>query len=381
VAAHPHDADPPAVDLPTRTRGLPAATGAGLRARVLRSRDAVASLLPAWDRLVEELSASPFLSGTFYLAWLDELGSRREPLVVAVEDAAGALRAVVPWARRGPIAISVPGRYRIAGELLAAPADLAASWRLGLAAAFASRRVRAVLVPWLSAGADLDAAGAACADLGLAHRASFRYRRFLQPLAGTFDEYQAMMPAKRRKSIRNSRNVLAREGEIVFRDATFDEAWPTLRRFFLAQWTPDRRADAVWLGDEAGSRVDRRLLERFGHELVLLEVGGRPVAGAVTVSAGTYRTSLYLVRDPALRAASPGKTLSLELVRRALEDGVRVVDHMGEGGDKEWHGVEPTPAHELLVTRRGPLGTALLAVRRAQLGRAGGPPAEDPTWR
>jgi len=348
----------------------PPAPDERLHARVLTSSEEVAALRPDWDALVERCAASAFLSGTFFIAWLEEMGAGSAPFVVAVEEADGRLRGICPWARRGALAFSVPGRFRVAGELLAAPGDLETVWRIGLRAALRRRRVRAVVVPWLPAGPQVEAATAACQELRLAHRALARYRRWLQPLAGTFDEYHSGLSTRRRRALRNGRNKLEREGEVVFRDVAYDDALPTLRAFFARQWDPRLRMDVIWLDSAEGSAIDRRVLERFAHEVVLLEVGGRAVAGAVTVSCGDYRTFLYLVRDPDVSAASPGETLNLELIRRAYADGVRVFDHMGEGGRKDWQGVAPTQGYELVVTRRGPLGAALLAARGAQVARS-----------
>src|SRR4051812_30309334 len=92
-------------------------------ARVIETTRALDALAPAWDELRESLGASPFVGPALYRAWLDERGQRVRPFVVAVEDADGTLRAVAPFVRRGPLAYSLPGRVKVAGELLAEAAD------------------------------------------------------------------------------------------------------------------------------------------------------------------------------------------------------------------------------------------------------------------
>src|SRR4051812_42187877 len=117
------------------------------RARVVLTSRAVEDLAPAWDDLRESLGASPFVGPTLYTAWLAERGQGVRPLVVAVEDAGGSLRAVAPLVRRGRLAYSLPGRVKVAGELLADPADATDAWRAVLASVLGPVGVRLLLVP------------------------------------------------------------------------------------------------------------------------------------------------------------------------------------------------------------------------------------------
>src|SRR5690349_19892821 len=82
---------------------------AHLRPSVVHTTEGLASLAPAWDELRESLDASPFAGPALYRAWLAERGRRVRPLVVAVHDGEGRLRAVAPLVRRGPLAYSLPG--------------------------------------------------------------------------------------------------------------------------------------------------------------------------------------------------------------------------------------------------------------------------------
>jgi CelD/BcsL family acetyltransferase involved in cellulose biosynthesis len=271
--------------------------------------------------------------------------------------------------RRGPVAWSLPGRVKVAGELLAAPQDAGEGWRVVLEAIFRDRGLGLLDVPH----ATDDAAGsegvrAACDALGLQLRALPRYTRFRLQLEGTaWDEHLASWSRNRRTHLRKARNKLERLGALTLRevDASDDEAYETLRAIHARQW--EARESVSWLHLAGGARIDRRLVREVPSRILLLELDGRPIGAALWLDSAGTRVALYLTREPGLEAGSPGELLHAELVRRAFADGRRRLDLMGGGGYKHRYQLEAHTGYELLVAAPGPLGRALLALRLLQL--------------
>jgi len=337
-----------------------------LSAHVLTRRSEVEALSPEWDELCRSLSASPFVGATLFTAWLDERGGRTyEPFVVAVRDPQGRLRAVAPWARRGPLVVSVPGRVKVAGELLVAERDGEAAWGAVLEATMRTRGVVLVDVPHATDDARGEAgARTASSHLGLPFAALPRYKRYLLTTAGgTYDAYIASLHRKQRADLRGARNKLARLGDVSFRAVPALEGYEALRELHRKQWPPGRTIS--WVHTEWGARIDRRLLRAFPSTVLLLELDGRAIGAALWLDNGERRTGLYLTRDVSIEIGSPGELLHAEQVRRAYDGGVGLFDFMGEGGRKDLKRLEPHAGFELVVGRRGTLGRSAVRARRA----------------
>jgi CelD/BcsL family acetyltransferase involved in cellulose biosynthesis len=335
--------------------------------RLLENEEEVRSIASAWDDLRIETEASPFVGPILYQSWLKEVGGAR-PNVVAVFDGTGQLFALAPFVRRGPLVYSLPGRVKVAGELLLRDvihADRA--WREVLRTVFSQHDVLALDVPNATDdAAGVDGATVAASALELRYRAWPRFRRFRLRLDGTsWDAHHASWTKNRRAHLRKARNKLERRGALTFREYDALEAYQTLRDIHGRHWTP--RETASWLHLEAGANIDRTLLAAVPSRILLLELDGRPVGATLWLDSGRRRVALYLTRDPEITYSSPGMLLHAEIVRRAFRDDVRELDFMGEGGRKHLYALEEHVGFELVVARKGLTGSLLLGLRRLQI--------------
>lgn len=339
---------------------------APLRTRVATSVAQVEQLVPRWEALRQELNGSPLLGTALYLGWLEELGGRCAPFAVALEDKSGTLRAVAPWARRGPIVFSVPGRTMVTGELLVDDGDAHDAWTHALAAALGSRSRWAVMVPHATPDPrGLTGARAASADLRLRCHAWPRFERNrLRPGDMTFDQYMQRWSSTRRRHLRRSRMQLERLGRVRFRAVPPIEGYELLRSMHNRRWQPGQ--SVYWMHSEAGARIDRRMLAELPGQTLLLELDEVPIAAATWLDCGDFRVAVYIARDPDVRVGSPGELLFVETLRRAFLDGIRELDLMGAGGYKASFGVRSEVGYEILVTRRGPVGHAIPTARAMQ---------------
>jgi GNAT acetyltransferase-like protein len=337
-----------------------------LRAEVIATTAGVEDVAPSWESLRSKLEGTPFLGSVFYLGWLKTLGSGFDPLLVTATDDAGELIAVAPWARRGPLAISVSGRAGVAGELLAADRDAAEAWRSILGAVLRRGGPRAIVVPHATDGPrGLGGARSAAASLGLPFRAQARFVRHRLQLQGTtFEEHLTTWSAKRRYSVRRSQRRLEARGTLSLHRLTGVEGYDTIRALHVRQWTPGRTIHHVHTA--AGVALDQAMVAAIPSETLVLESRGQPLAAALWFDSGHLRVLRYVVRDPEETETSPGELLSFHVVRLAFEDHVRELDRMGAGGNKEHLGIPGEPAYELLIGR-GAIGWAMLSARAAQV--------------
>jgi CelD/BcsL family acetyltransferase involved in cellulose biosynthesis len=345
----------------------------GLHARVLTTESELDGVAAAWDGLRLEAEASPFLGPVLYRAWLDEFG-QAAPLVVVVEDSAGRLLGVAPFVRRGPLAFSLPGRVKVTGELLVRQPEHAADvWRVVLQAVFARRSVQALMVPHATDDlAGVDGAKAVTDDLSLNWRSYPRFRRFFLGLEGaTWESHHAGWSKNRRAHLRKARNKLDRRGHVEFREYPASEAYDVLREIHRRQW--EARRSVSWVHLDAGARIDRRLIAEVPARILTLELDGTAIAATLWFDSGQRRIVLYLTRDPAITESSPGELLHAETVRCAFRDGVRELDFMGEGGNKQGYELEGHVGYELVIARSGLVGKTLLMLHALALrfrGRA-----------
>ena len=336
------------------------------RAEVIATTAGVEGFAPRWESLRSELEGTPFLGSVFYLGWLEKLGSGFDPLLVTVTGDRGELIAVAPWARRGPLAISVSGRGGVAGELLVADRDGAEAWRLILASVLRRGGPRAIVVPHATDGPrGLGGARSAASSLGLPLSAQARFVRHRLQLRGTtFEEHLTTWSGKRRYSVRRSQRRLEARGALSLHRISGAEGYDTVRMLHLRQWTADQTIHQVHTA--AGVALDQLLLAGIPSEALVLESEGLPLAAALWLDSGHLRVLQYLVRDPEETETSPGELVHFHVVRLAFEDDVRELDTMGAGGNKEHLGIPGEPAYELRIGR-GAMGRAMLGVRATQL--------------
>ncbi len=339
----------------------------GLTATLVSTRAGVDALAAEWEVLRRSLEASPFVGPTLYSTWLDEFGGGCRPLVVQVRDQGGFLCAVAPWARRGPLVFSLPGRVKVAGELVVDPSDARRAWAAILGTVFSSPGIAIVVVPHATddlGGVEgaLEAAGL----LGLPARALPRFRRFRLSLDDTnWDQHLAQWSAKTRASLRYTRNRLSRAGNLRFVEVDASEGYDVLRELHRKQWTPGRTIS--WVHLDGGARIDKQLISEMNARVLLLYLDDEVIVASLYVDSGRRRVFLYTTRDQSIKRTSPGQLMHAEKVQRAFADGIREIDLMGEGGHKEHYAVDQHLGYELLIGRPGPVGWLAVRARVAQL--------------
>jgi CelD/BcsL family acetyltransferase involved in cellulose biosynthesis len=319
-----------------------------------------------WERLRVRLEASPFLGPTLYTAWLEELAGAETPFLIVVRDASNELRAVAPWVRRGPLVYSLPGRVKVAGELLVSDEDAEVAWTVTLQEAF-SQRIVLVAVPHATdnlqgVGGALKAARAQ----GLPSRALPRFHRFRLDLANqSTEEHLASWARNARIALRKSKNRLNRQGALTFVEVEGPEAYESLRVLHRRQWEPSTTVS--WVHLDAGARIDRRLMSAIPSGILLMELDGRPIGASLYFDTGTHRVFLYQTRDESFDRVSLGLVLQAEKIRRAKAKGIQQIDEMGGDPKKARWGLQDHEGFELLIGRSGIVGRGAVAARIGQL--------------
>ena len=173
-------------------------------------------------------------------------------------------------------------------------------------------------------------------------------------LAGTWDSYQAGLPAKFRSNLRNRMSRLTRIGEPALEvledraaiEAAAGDAW----RLEASGWK--REAGTAIASDPAVQRFYSALIERGTAagwlQLLFLTVGGRRIA---TSYGARFANRLFLFKtgyDPELAACAPFKILTWFAIREAYAHGLSEVDFLGdtEPWKREW--TEAARGHDWL---------------------------------
>ena len=338
-----------------------------LTATVVRTRAGIDTLSAQWEEFRRTLEASPFVGPTLYTAWFEEFGRKCRPFVIEVRDATGRLCAIAPWARRGPLVFSLPGRVKVAGELVVDPADAREAWQAILRATFTSAAVALLVVPHATDDlTGIDGALEAAALLGMPALALPRFRRFSLSLEGTtWEAYLARWSAKTRASLRYTHNRLSRMGELRFVELDAVEGYDLLRELHLKQWTPSKTIS--WVHLDGGARIDRKLIAEMRARVLLLYLDEQVIVASLYLDSGRRRVFEYTTRDQGIKRTSPGQLMHAEKIQRAFADGIREIDLMGEGGHKERYALDEHVGYELLIGRPGPVGWLAVRARVAQI--------------
>ena len=344
-----------------------------LTATLVTTRAGIDALAAQWEELRRSLEASPFVGPTLYTAWFEEFGRKCRPFVVEVRDATGRLCAIAPWARRGPLAFSLPGRVKVAGELVVDPSDARAAWQVILRTAFKSTALALLIVPHATDDLPgIDGALEAASLIGLPALALPRFRRFSLSLEGTdWDQYLSTWSAKTRASLRYTRNRLSRMGDLRFVELDAVEGYDLLRELHVRQWTPGRTIS--WVHLDGGARIDKTLINEMRARVLLLYLDEQVIVASLYIDSGRRRVFEYTTRDQGIRRTSPGQLMHAEKIQRAFADGIREIDLMGEGGHKERYALDEHVGYELLIGRPGPVGWLAVRARVAQLWLRGLP--------
>lgn len=207
----------------------------------------------------------------------------------------------------------------------------------------------------MAGGAWLPALESGARDAGLQTEVGEDGVAPLLPLPGSFEEYLAGLPGKRRHEIRRKDRRL-RE---AFPDAAVVRAAPGTMAGDLDRFFELHRASQGAKGRFMGpgmERFFRRLASELADDgtfrLAFLEAGGRRVAAAVGF-ADRDRFLLYnSAYDHDLSRLAPGMVLTAELIRGSIEQGCRMFDFLkGDLDYKYRFGAKPRPVARLLLRR------------------------------
>jgi CelD/BcsL family acetyltransferase involved in cellulose biosynthesis len=350
-----------------------------LQATLVRTVDELASFTPEWRSLAERLG-NAFVSPEWFLAWHRHYGQVDTPYVVAVRDATGALRGVMPLVMRG----HGPFRtLRFAGGALGDRFEPAAlpEEREQVAAATAAllgkgREWAAVILDWVEDGAPWLDAFTATAGKGLA-RTTIRTSPlpYLDLSGLTWESYLASRSGNFRSQLGRRRRRLERDHDLAFHRVTdgteVHERVDTLFRLHESRWSGRGSSSLVaarrqaFLTDFAALAFDAGWLR-----LLFLDVDGTPVAGWYGWRVGERFAYYQAGLDPAFAAHSAGFVLLGRTLEEAFAEGAREYDFLR--GDEEYKsrftGTARQASTWLVAPKLHPVravASALLAARAA----------------
>lgn len=315
-----------------------ASPASALEFDVVRSGADFEALAPSWDGLVRSMPRpSPFLLHGWLAEWWAHYGQGAR-LAVAVARRGELLVGAAPFMirRRGTARVArFLGAHESAlGDILLSPGEPAETARL-LVELLEQEPFDYADVFGMPEESLLSHA---CGNgLPVAQRVE---APVLDLPDGWESAYTAKTSSKKRNLHRRRRRQLGEVGELAFSwGRTRDELEPLLEDAFRIhdlRW--HGRPDGSTFGTSAGKMFHRAALRRLSGDgtlrLLLLRVGGRPVAfDYVFVLDGV----LHLHRlgfDPALARYSPGLVATLETLRLGAEEGVTRVEFLG--GDERY---------------------------------------------
>jgi CelD/BcsL family acetyltransferase involved in cellulose biosynthesis len=346
--------------------------------------DSLESIVPEWEELFgADLEATPFMSPQWAQAWWRTWGGSGRPWIVAVRENRQ-LVGLAPFdlRRRGPLRVlGQPGSHPDR-DVLALP-ELRADVAEMVAAEIVHRRRDWDLLA-INCFPEASAIERSLRQGGLRFRQrhSAAYPRIELP--GSFDEYLASLPGKRRKDLRRHLRRLD-DGVLEVKQVTDPAAigaaldrWQALK----LSWWEAKEAEI-----HPGQRGPRFV--GFLRDLMVLMIPAGlgevwelrhsgQVAG-IEISLLDRRTfySWQGGYDPAIAHLGPGKVAIGEGIRLAIAAGHRYYDLMRGGQDyKYWYGSHDRKGHSLLVGNdRLTSRAALLAM--GPLERLRGSPGGD----
>jgi CelD/BcsL family acetyltransferase involved in cellulose biosynthesis len=320
-------------------QALPGFPAEGYTARVLRTAGDLDAWEPAWRRLFGRArGCAPFLSPDWQLAWWRAYGAGRSPSVVAVHGS-GELRALLPLFSEGAGVLKAIGERRLdeLGALLDEGHPRAAE-ALGTALAAQRDWTFLELHAW-SAGREVLARLRSGLGAGLPFAVRV-YERcpFVETRAG-WAALLASKPSRFRKWTRKVERRARGHGETVVRVLEP----PALKPDHLTLLAELERSSSHWeagtahFQDPRFASLLRECLER-GVPLaaIVLEVGGRPVAGELLARHDGTDLGLWTAFDRAFDYT--GSYVVQEALRRACEAGCARFDFL-QGDERyklEW---------------------------------------------
>jgi CelD/BcsL family acetyltransferase involved in cellulose biosynthesis len=320
--------------------------------------DNIESVLPEWEELFRaDPEATPFTSPQWARAWWRTFGGSGRPWIVAVREN-GQLVGLAPFIlrRRGPLRVlGRPGSHPSQDVL--APSQLRPDVAETVAAEIVSRRKEWDLMA-VSCFPEDSAIERSMRQRGLRlrQRRTATYPRIELP--GSFDEYLATLPRKRRSNLRRHLRRLD-DGELELRRVSEPAAigaaidrWHTLK---LNWWEAkeDTEIHAAQRGPGfAGFLRDLMLLmipAGLG-EVWELRHSGQVVGVEISLLDRRTFYSWEGGHDLGVAHLGPGKVAIGEGIRVSIAAGRRYYDMM-RGGEsyKYWYGARDRESHALLV--------------------------------
>jgi CelD/BcsL family acetyltransferase involved in cellulose biosynthesis len=180
-----------------------------------------------------------------------------------------------------------------------------------------------------------------------------------------WEEWLKTKSATMRRRVRRGPAKLAREHhDLRFRLVTggdgLDADLQTLFDLHVARWGTASQS-SMYAGRSMHEAFAHRAAGRGWLRLHILEVDGRAAAAILSYRVGGVEWMVHAGRDPWWESYGVGRILIFEVVRDALDAGVREV-RLGRGEQqfKEWI-ASTDPGVQTLVAGRGPLPRALKA--------------------
>lgn len=319
--------------------------------------------LPEWRELLRrDPDSHIFASPEWNRLWWEEFGSDKELFVVTMRRGDD-IAAIVPLYRKAENGRQI---FRFVGGI-----DL--TDYLGPICSLADREhVAEALVKWLDETDvewdELDAHnmpvpfGFAEFLVDCADRREFDINleqeetSALLSLPDDWDTYLSELPSKDRHELRRKRRKLAREHpDARVRTATEQTLDRDLKTFVEMHRGADGHKGHFMRPEIATffERVAKALLPLGWLRLDLLEVGDRAIASSFGFQ---LRNTFYLYNsayEPELGRLSPGFVLVSDLVKRAIDDGLKAFDFLrGPERYKYRLGSEAVPLHNVRVIKR-----------------------------
>lgn len=289
-----------------------------------------ADLLAGWERLADELRASPFLSPGWVLPWWQAFGVA--PLHLAVVREGDDVVAALPLAIRRRVLASPSNWHTPETGLLARDDDAARH----LIACILARR------PSRASFAFLDRTAASTAMLrdaiGHAESAIFERRLANAPyveLDGDWAAFEQRLPSRERKELRRRARRLAEHGRLWLDVSDGSERLEErFAEFVLVEgtgWKGERGTAILSQPKTTGFYRDVAVwaARRGWLRLQALRLDERPIAVGFALEAHGVQHSLKIGYDPAFRSFGPGVALMREVVHRAFEDRLERIELLG----------------------------------------------------
>lgn len=288
-------------------------------------------LVGEWDKLGQDLRASPFMRPEFLLVWQRWFGDG--DLMAATARRGEDLVGLLPLVRQHGV-LRYPANWHtpIAG-VLASDAEASAA----LADAIGEAHARHVAIALLD-GADVRLAEMAQRlrerRFRLAHRDLGRspYR----DLSGDWEQFEAAMNAKERRDLRRRRRRLEELGAVSVEHVTdavrldhhLDEAYSVEG----SDWK-DRRGSAIRANETTTGFYTEvaQWAAREGYlRLTFLRLDGEPLAVSLALWADGVHYGLKMGYNVAFAKYVPGLLLMHEIMHAAFVAGLRRVEMLGE---------------------------------------------------